>query len=151
MCSNPTETYNIEIAGVGRMTMSPFCKLHIGKSILISTNKAIRDTQFDIVPENSETNPLPILIEIVKSIIPQNITDTLLNHNLNQLADKAIEIKNLPRISLNSLLVLRTEFYVIIIYVFCFIVTIVFSIIIISIRKNYVKLYKPEIPDDVIL
>lgn len=148
VCSNPTETYNIAIAGIGRLTIASFCNLHIGKSVLITTNKETRDTKLDIIPENYEENPLTKIFEIAKSIIPQNITDTLLNNNLNQLANKAIEIGKLPHVSPESMLVFRIEFYVIFIYVFCFTMIIIFSIIIIRIRKNYVKVYKPEIPDE---
>jgi len=148
VCSNPVETYNMEISGVGRMTISPFCKLHIEKSIIMATNKETRDTFFDVIPENSDDNYLLKLLDIVKLIIPQNITDTLLIHNLNQLADKAIEIGKLPHVSLNTLLIFRIEFYVINLYVFCFIIIIVLLIIIIKLRKKFVKLYKPEIPDE---
>lgn len=48
--------------------------------------------------------------EMVKFIIPQNITDTLLNHNLNTLVNKTIDIGKLPHVSPKSLLVLRIEF-----------------------------------------
>ncbi|KAL4083610.1 hypothetical protein QTP88_028926 [Uroleucon formosanum] len=91
-CTNPTENSKIEVEGVGRITTPPFCKINLRNSILFSNNKASRDIHSDIIPENSKNEPLHTLADIVKTIIPQNLTNKILIQNLNQLTNKAVEL-----------------------------------------------------------
>jgi len=146
-CQNSPQSSKIEIAGVGRLTLSPLCKIHIGNSILFTTNRPVKNTQFDIIPENYNNNLLTFLEESVKNVLPQNITNIIIIKDLNHLAKIAYDISKLSHVSSEPLLILRIEFYVVIIYVFSIFFAITISIIIYKLRINRIKSYNPEIPD----
>jgi len=56
--------------GIGRLTLPPYCKINLRNSILFSNNKANRDVDSDIIPENSKTKLSHIFSEIVREITP---------------------------------------------------------------------------------
>lgn len=145
---NSPQTSKIEISGVGRLTLSPLCKIHIGNSILFTNNRPSRNSQHDIIPNNNKDNLMKLLEESVKNVLPQNVTSNILIKDLNHLANIASDIGKLPHVSSEPLLILRIEFYVIIIYVFSVFFAITFSIIIYKLRINRIKTYNPEIPDN---
>lgn len=146
-CQNSSQTSKIEISGVGRLTLSPLCKIHIGNSILFTTNRPIKNTQHDIIPDYKKNNLMKLLEESVKNVLPQNITDNILSKDLNHLVNIASDISKLPHVSSKPLLILRIEFYVITIYVFSIFFAMTISIIIYKLRINRIKTYNPEIPD----
>ncbi|XP_060848447.1 uncharacterized protein LOC132927889 [Rhopalosiphum padi] len=146
-CQNSSQTSKIEISGVGRLTLSPLCKIHIGNSILFTTNRPIKNTLHDIIPDYKKNNLMKLLEESVKNVLPQNITDNILSKDLNHLVNIASDISKLPHVSSEPLLILRIEFYVITIYVFAIFFAMTISIIIYKLRINRIKTYNPEIPD----
>jgi len=146
-CQNSPQTSKIEISGVGRLTLSPLCKIHIGNSILFTTNRPIKNTQYDIIPDNNKNNLMKYLEESVENVLPQNVTSNIPIKDLIHLANIASDISKLPHVSSEPLLILRIEFYVIIIYVFSIFFAITISIIIYKSRINRIKTYNPEIPD----
>jgi len=87
------------------------------------------------------------LEESVRNVLPQNITNNILIKDLNHLAKIASAIIKVPHVSSEPLLILRIEFYVIIIYVFSIFFAMSISIIIYKLRINRIKSYNPEIPD----
>ncbi|XP_060872229.1 uncharacterized protein LOC132946316 [Metopolophium dirhodum] len=146
-CTNPTENSKIEIEGVGRITIPPFCKINLRNSILFSNNKASRDSHSDIIPENSKNEPLHTLADIVKTIIPQNLTNKILIQNLNQLTNKAVELNELSHTLAEPSLIFNINIHVIVIYIIVILTILTTSILSFSLRKNVTKIYNPEIPE----
>ncbi|KAE9527753.1 hypothetical protein AGLY_012826 [Aphis glycines] len=146
-CTNPTENSKIEIEGVGRITIPPFCKINLRNSILFSNNKASRDIRSDIIPKNSKNEPLHTLADIVKTIIPQNLTNKILIQNLNQLTNKAVELNELSHTLAEPSLIFNINIHVIVIYIIVILTILTTSILSFSLRKNVTKIYNPEIPE----
>ncbi|KAL4104073.1 hypothetical protein QTP88_019386 [Uroleucon formosanum] len=146
-CTNPTENSKIEIEGVGRITTPPFCKINLRNYILFSNNKASRDIHSEIIPENSKNEPLHTLADIVKTIIPQNLTNKILIQNLNQLTNKAVELNELSHTLAEPSLIFNINIHVIVIYIIVILTILTTSILSFSLRKNVTKIYNPEIPE----
>ncbi|KAL4088679.1 hypothetical protein QTP88_023763 [Uroleucon formosanum] len=146
-CTNPTENSKIEIEGVGRITTPPFCKINLRNSILFSNNKASRDIHSDIIPQNSKNEPLHTLADIVKTIIPQNLTNKIPIQNLNQLTNKAVELNELSHTLAEPSLIFNINIHVIVIYIIVILTILTTSILSFSLRKNVTKIYNPEIPE----
>lgn len=149
ICSNPTETIKVEMSGVGRLTIPSSCEIHIDNSIFTPINKVNRHIQLDIVPETSRNFLLPLLTDILKGIKPQNFTNISFIKDLNNLANKAMEIKKLPQVSSETMLELRIQYYVICILIVLAIIILSFCIVILKIKNTFMcftKIYKPDIP-----
>jgi hypothetical protein len=86
----------------------------------------------DIIPRDEKNETLPLLAEMLKDVVPQNITGMYAIKDFIKLAKMAIEIGRLPRVSSESLLVIKT-YYI---------------ILTIVLRKKHIKMYNPDIPDD---
>lgn len=146
-CTNSMENSKIKIEGVGRITILPSCRINFRNSILFSNNKASRNINLDIIPENARNEPLHTFSDMVRTKIPQNLTNKILIQNLNQLTNKAVELNKLSHTVTEPSLIFNIEIHVIVI---CIILTLtILTTIILSfkLRKNVTKLYNPEIPE----
>lgn len=77
-CQNSPQTSKIEISGVGRLTLSPLCKIHIGNSILFTTNLLIKNTQYDIIPDNNKNNLMKNWKNLLRMFCPRTLRATSL-------------------------------------------------------------------------
>ena len=145
-CSDPQTSQKVEISGVGRLTIASSCKIHTDHSIFLPNNKANRNIQLDIIPLNSKIN-VTRLTESLKNLIPQQIININGINNLNYLANKAMELSKLSRVSHEPIFIVKIEFYVALIYVFFCILIVVIIILSIRISKRPTKMYNPEIPE----
>jgi hypothetical protein len=99
----------------------------------------------DIISRDEINETLPLLAEMLKDVVPQNITGMYAIKDFIKLAKMAIEIGRLPRVSSESLLVIKT-YYIILTIVLIFMFTSIICIIIL--RKKHIKMYNPDISDD---
>jgi len=147
-CTNPIKNSKIEIEGVGRITIPPFCKINFRNSILFSNNKASRDMDSDIIPENSRNELLHALSDRVTTIIPQNLPNKILIRNLNQLTNNAVELNELSHTLAEPFLIFNIKVYIIIVIFIMLTLTILTtSILSFRLRKKVIKIYNPEIPE----
>lgn len=98
----------------------------------------------DIITRDEKNKTLPLLAEMLMDVVPQNITGIYAIKDFIKLAKKAISGR-LPRISSEPLLVINT-YYIILTIVFIFLFRC--TLCIIAIRKKHIKMYNPDIPDD---
>ncbi|KAL4092467.1 hypothetical protein QTP88_026968 [Uroleucon formosanum] len=77
-CSDPPQTFKVEISGVGRLTTSPSCKIHTGNSILVANDG----------PRNQIRGEAPSALAVIKS---ENADDAVLAASSRTLLRKAVE------------------------------------------------------------
>ncbi|KAE9521285.1 hypothetical protein AGLY_018304 [Aphis glycines] len=117
-------------------------------SILFSNNKASRDMDSDIIPENSRNELLHALSDRVTTIIPQNLPNKILIRNLNQLTNNAVELNELSHTLAEPFLIFNIKVYIIIVIFIMLTLTILTtSILSFRLRKKVIKIYNPEIPE----
>lgn len=145
-CTNPVETFKIEIVGQGKLTTSTHCEVHLDNSILLPINNVV-ETNLDIVSDNPFKKVIPLLKETLVRSIPQRITNLNVIKNLNILAKQSIDIQNLSQRDITNSVIIKTEVHLIIIYT-----SILFSIIIfvsMYVKFRYRKvIYKSDLPDN---
>lgn len=144
-CNNNAKTFKIKVEGMGRITLSPHCELHIGHSIFIPLHQNIQEENTDIIPRDEKNELLPLLAKRLIDVVPQNISGIDAIKDFIKLAQKAIEIGRLPRVSSEPLLNTKIN-YIILTIVLTFMFICISCIIII--RKTSVRMYNPDIPND---
>jgi len=117
-CSDPPQTFRVEISGVGRLTASPSCEIHTGNSILVTNSKSNRDVSLDIILVNRKFNIISVLTEIHHSFLPKNLTNVKLFNDLNFLVHEAGESSVLEHKPVGTLFIFKIEFYIAIIYIY---------------------------------
>ncbi|KAE9529255.1 hypothetical protein AGLY_011931 [Aphis glycines] len=95
MCTDPPGTFRVEISGVGRLTASPSCEIHMGSSILVPFSKTNRNIKLDVIPENRRFKIKSMLTETLSSVLAQNLTNVKIFNDFNALAHKTIESSTL--------------------------------------------------------
>jgi len=60
-CENPTRTFNVEISGVGRLTISTTCSIYTDKTMLTPSSHIMANTYADLIPENTNFDIKKIL------------------------------------------------------------------------------------------
>uniref|UniRef100_A0A2S2QW77 Envelope fusion protein n=2 Tax=Sipha flava TaxID=143950 RepID=A0A2S2QW77_9HEMI len=73
-CSHIAETFKIELAGIGRLTLSHRCELHIDHSVFTPLHQNVQNIKMDIISRDEINETLPLLAEMLKDVVPQNIT-----------------------------------------------------------------------------
>lgn len=92
-CINPEQSFNIEISGTGRLTISSKCEIHNLGSIMLAIDND-KEINLDLVPSGSMNNLILTLSKILEDLIPQSITNTNLLKTFDSLARYAISINN---------------------------------------------------------
>lgn len=149
-CSDPSEHFNFELSGVGRLTISPQCEIHIDQSIIEPLHQITRDIKLDVIPENLNPNLKTILSEISTKILPQNIKYETFITDWNNVAHKAIEFKKIPHVHSETLLGIKIYQIVISMSMIILFSIISFCTIVRKLRKNQIIMYNPDIPDIVV-
>jgi len=145
-CSDPPQTFKVEISGVGRLTTSPSCEIHTENSILVANGKNNRDISLDIIPVNRKFNIISMLAEIRNSFLPQNLTNVKILKDLNFLARKAEESRVFEHKPMETwVCIFRIEFHIAIMYIFIISVALSIGTVVIKFRNRVIKMYKPEI------
>lgn len=145
-CSNPIEIFKIDISGKGKLTISTHCEVHLDNSILLPGND-VMETNLDIVSDNIFQNVISKLVGTLVRISPQRITNLNVIKDLNKLAKQSIDITNLPRKDMESSIILKTEFYFIVIYTSILFCCIAFISMYIKFRFKKV-IYKPDLANN---
>jgi hypothetical protein len=73
-CSHTAETFKIELVGIGRLTLSHRCELHIDHSVFTPLHQNVQNIKMDIIPRDEKNETLLLLAEMLKDVVPQNIT-----------------------------------------------------------------------------
>lgn len=149
-CLNSVQPTKIEISGCGRLNISPNCEIHTTNSILLPMrSNSNNNVNLDLVPENLSDNPLSFLEETLKFVIPQNFTNVKAVKDFVDLARKILNVNELVHKDANSILILQVEFNIIMLYSLVCIIIIIISILILRIKKKIIKIYEPELADNV--
>lgn len=147
VCSDTSQNSRFEISGVGRITIPEFCEIHTENYIFMPLHKNLRNVNFDIVPENYKNNILDTLTETLKVVNPQNLTNIDVIKDLNYLAQKSMNIKDLIHRPSEFLIFLKAEFHVVILYHIVMIVIFINVYVIFKYKNELVRMYSPEIPE----
>jgi len=146
-CINPIKTFKVDISGVGKLTTSPHCEIHLDNSILLPLN-IMEEPYVDIIPECPFKNVMQTLTALLKQVKPQNPTYVNIINDLNSLAKQSIDIMNLPNKHTKTSIILNTDINLIIIYVLIiFLCLTVFISIVIKLRHKKI-IYKPDLADN---
>lgn len=116
--------------------------------MFIAESKSNRNVKLDIISHNVKKITQFENTENLKELVPQNLTNTKLIKNLNILARKAVELSKLIHVQTNSMFILKIEYYVIFIHVIFFVFGITIVIFISKLRKHFIRMYNPEIPEE---
>jgi len=147
-CLNSVHSIKIEISGGGRLTTSPNCEIHTANSILLPMkSNSNNNINLDLVPENLNDNSLFLLAENLKFVIPQSLTDVGIVKDFVDLARKTSNVKDLEHKNADTLLILKVEFNIIILYSLVFII-IVICILILRNRMKTINVYEPDLADN---
>lgn len=111
--------------------------------MFIAKSKSNRNVKLDIISNNVRNITQSEITENLKGVVPQNLTNTKCIKHLNILASKVIELSKFIHALPNSMFILKIEFYVIFIYVILFVL-----IFIRKLRKYFIRMYNPEIPEE---
>ena len=106
-CTDPPQTFRVEISGVGRLTTSPSCEIHTQSSVLVPFSKTNRDLELDVIPGNQKFNIKSLLTETFCSVLPQTLIKSKIFKDLNSLAHKAMESNKLEPKTVEPLFIFK--------------------------------------------
>jgi len=148
-CVEPPQIATIEISGVGRLTTSQDCEIHTENSVIFPTSRSNRGIYTDLIPGNKKQESL--LTESLKNIIPQSIKDTSIIHDFNSLSRKLVEINKLQKVTTDSSIIFQMEFHMVLAYILILTVVSVASGLAFKFRNRIIKMYSPDLPDNLSL
>lgn len=147
-CENPIRTFNVEISGVGRLTIATTCNIHTDTILLTPSNHIIANTYADLVPENPKFNIKNSFKNLLTYPKPQNISNVKIIKDLKEFTNNLQEMNTLGSHSFpepQGFVIIHVHLMILYISIICIISLSTF--IVLSLRKNKIKLYKPDLGD----
>lgn len=152
ICTNPANSFNVELSGVGRLSISPNCEVHTDNFIFFPLrNNTNENIVLDLIPENVgyELKSDYSLKEVLNHVNPQNLSNKQSLIDLISLARSSTELNKLQQITYEPSFLMKINIQVSIMYI-CNIIIVTIVIVSVTIkykRKNNVKLYNPDIAE----
>jgi hypothetical protein len=147
-CENPTRTFNVEISGVGRFTISAMCSIYTDKIMLTPSDHIVANTYADLIPENSNFDIKNSYKDLLKYVKPQNITNIQIIKDLNEFTKNLQEMNALESHSFSEpqgFIIIHV--HIIILYMSIICIVGLSILIVFRLRKSKTKLYKPDLAD----
>jgi len=146
-CKNPQKSFQFNIKGIGRLSISPSCTLHTTMAIMSPILNTFINHTLDLVPENPLFNISNIKELDIEDINPQTLSHFGLYKNLRQaIRESTMERKPNNKITENFLIV-PMEYHIVIEYLCILIVVIVIAFLFVKSKKQKIYVYKPEIAE----
>lgn len=146
-CVNPNRAFSFKIYGIGRMTISMTCKLHTERSLLLPSNHVKSKIHLDIIPENPKLNMKQSFDDLLNLIVPQNFSNVQIVKDLIKLSQNLQDLGNLNKNPTEPPLIKALDVHIILIYIFIIFCIMISIFILFKIKKENVKLYKPDLPE----
>lgn len=146
-CKNPTNSFQVDVKGVGRINIAPSCTLHTTKAILLPILNMFINHTLDIIPEN------PVFsIDNIKKIYLNNVNSQTLSHiglykNLRQIVHETSVSRKSEENPLDYVLIAPIEYHIIIEYICIVVIIIIVVILSFKLKKQTTHIYKPDIAE----